>query len=51
MHVEVICSKCNYVIYRMKILRAVRDVLKNSRRCPSCNALLTSEFNVLADKI
>ncbi len=51
MPVEVVCGKCGAVIYNMRMLKPIKDVLKNSNKCPSCGALLSShDFSLSVDK-
>ncbi|MFQ5920388.1 MAG: hypothetical protein ACE5JV_00010 [Nitrososphaerales archaeon] len=52
MPVEVLCSKCGAVVYTMRILKAVRDVVKTNNKCPSCGQPLSSyDFTVSVDKL
>jgi NAD-dependent SIR2 family protein deacetylase len=50
MHLEIICSKCNNTIYKMRVLRSIRSILKDNKHCPHCNALLSMEFSISAEK-
>jgi len=52
MPVDVTCGKCGAVIYTMRILKPVKDVIKTNNKCPSCGqALSSSDFSVSVDKI
>ena len=53
MFVTVVCDKCGSVIYKMKVLRSVKEILnQSSNKCTSCGALLNSaDLAVKATKI
>ncbi len=48
MSVEVTCGKCGEKITNMKMLKALKDVMKPyNRKCPSCGTTLSvSEFSL-----
>ncbi|HLE34512.1 MAG TPA: hypothetical protein VI698_01345 [Nitrososphaerales archaeon] len=51
MSVEVTCGKCGAVIYTMRILKPVKDVVKTYSKCPSCGqALSSSDFAISVSK-
>lgn len=50
--VEVTCGKCGSVIYAMRILKPIKDVLKANNKCPACGQTLSSsDFSVSVNKI
>ncbi|MGH9921177.1 MAG: hypothetical protein ACRD38_00335 [Nitrososphaerales archaeon] len=48
MSVEVTCGKCGSVIYTMRILKPVKDVVKTNNKCPSCGQTLSSSDFVIS---
>ncbi|MEM0030561.1 MAG: hypothetical protein QW572_00370 [Candidatus Nitrosocaldus sp.] len=44
MPIEIICSKCGALISTIAILKPVKDVVKNSNRCPACGIPLLTDF-------
>jgi len=48
MSVEVTCGKCGEKITNMKMLKALKDVMKPyNRKCPSCGTTLSvSDFSL-----
>ncbi len=52
MPIEVVCSKCGSVIYKMVMLKPIKDVLKAyTSRCPNCRAQLLSEFIIEVSRV
>jgi hypothetical protein len=53
MFVNVVCDKCGSVIYKMKVLRPIKEILnQSSNRCTGCGALLNpADLAVKATKI
>ena len=53
MFVNVVCDKCDSVIYKMKVLRPVKAILnQSSNRCTGCGTLLNpADLAVKATKI
>ncbi|MFQ5969027.1 MAG: hypothetical protein ACE5J2_00825 [Nitrososphaerales archaeon] len=52
MPVEVTCGKCGSLIYTMRILKPIKDVLKTNNKCQACGQTLTSsDFSVSVTKI
>jgi hypothetical protein len=52
MFVSVVCDKCSSLVYKMKALRSVKEVLsQSSNRCMKCGASLSlGEFLIRATK-
>jgi len=52
MFVSVVCDKCSSIVYKMKALRSVKEILsQSSNRCISCGAPLSlGEFQIRATK-
>jgi hypothetical protein len=52
MIVSVVCDKCSSIVYKMKALRSVKEILsQSSNRCTSCGAPLSlGEFLIRATK-
>lgn len=52
MSVEVTCGKCGAKITGMKMLKSIKDVVKqHGGKCPSCGqGLSTSEFTLDVEK-
>ncbi len=50
MPIEIVCSKCGYIIHAVNILKPVKDMLKSSR-CPGCGVHLLNEFVVEVSKL
>jgi hypothetical protein len=52
MFVSVVCDKCSSLVYKMKALRSVKEVLsQSSNRCMNCGAPLSlGEFLIRATK-
>jgi NAD-dependent SIR2 family protein deacetylase len=50
--VEVVCKKCGSTIYRMRILKSIRDILRQSNgRCNVCGTMLNpGDFIVSVEK-
>ncbi|MFQ5940467.1 MAG: hypothetical protein ACE5KA_02055 [Nitrososphaerales archaeon] len=53
MSLEVTCGKCGAIIYTMRILKPIKDVLRASNnKCPSCgNTLSATDFTVSVNRI
>ncbi|MEM3127424.1 MAG: hypothetical protein QW769_00290 [Nitrososphaerales archaeon] len=53
MSVEVTCGKCGSIIYTMRILKPVKDVLRpTNNKCPSCGQVLSAtDFSVSVNRI
>jgi ribosomal protein S27AE len=49
---DVVCGKCGSVVYQMRMLKSVRDVLRaTNSRCPVCAAALNpGDFTVAVSK-
>ena len=50
--VDIVCNKCGSVIYTMRMLKSVRDILRSSNsRCTACGAVLNpGDFTVLVER-
>ena len=52
MFVSIVCDKCSSIVYKMKVLRSVKEILsQSSNRCTGCGAPLSlGEFQIKATK-
>jgi ribosomal protein S27AE len=49
---DVICGKCGSIVYQMRMLKSVRDAMRQTNsRCPVCGAALNpGDFTVAVSK-